>query len=38
MTADFVKNKTSNNIREKHWDKTVEVFKTQITVDLSKIG
>lgn len=38
MTVYFMKNKTGDNIREIHWNKTVEVFKKQIIVDLSKIG
>ena len=38
MTVDFMKSKIGDNIREIHWNKTAEVFKTQIIVDLSKIS
>lgn len=37
MTIDFMKSKICDNIREIYWNKNIEVFKTQIIVDLSKI-
>lgn len=36
MTIDFMKSKIGD-IREIYWNKNIEVFKTQIIVDLSKI-
>lgn len=38
MTADFMERKRGDNVREICWDQAVEGFKSQSTVDLSKIG